>query len=436
MIGSTTTTPGLKLETHLWVTSRCCSMPPYVGRAAWNCNRPLLTHGLRSMPIERMLRTICFGDSSKAKYRQRSPRRHAASTKCAATLVLPAPDVPDRRMLLPRKKPWPPSMPSSRVMPVEIRVLGAAWSRPSEEMGSTDIPFSSMRNGYSFVPCVEPRYLTMRRRRVEISSRIRWSSRITQSETNSSMPCRVSLSGPSRSAVMTVVRPCCLSHPNSRRISARRIRGFGNSAKSASSVSRTTRRAPTRRTASAMRMKRPSRSNSPVSEISAREMDTWSRNSFFSATRRFRSKPSDRAFSARSGIVSSNEMNTPGSPYCVAPRTRNSSPNIVFPAPAPPLTSVGRPLGRPPPVISSRPWMPVRVFRSLAVERGRGVFRRVTCMVLTGQAGASRWPRASGEPGDCADPAVGRRESRRPPSRASASAPGPTRHGRCPAAVV
>src|ERR1035438_4353777 len=42
----------------------------------------------------------------------------------------------------------------------------------------------------------------MRRRRVEISSRMRWSSRITQSETNSSMPCRVSLSGWSRSAVM------------------------------------------------------------------------------------------------------------------------------------------------------------------------------------------------------------------------------------------
>ena len=72
------------------------------------------------------------------------------------------------------------------------------------------MPCSSMRNGYSFVPWVDPRYLTMRRRRVEISSRMRWSSTITQSETNSSMPCRVSLSGRSRSAVMTVVSPLLL----------------------------------------------------------------------------------------------------------------------------------------------------------------------------------------------------------------------------------
>src|SRR5687767_3813429 len=97
-------------------------------------------------------------------------------------------------------------------------------------------------------------------------------------------------------------------------------------------------------------------------------------NSFLSATSRPRSKPSDEAFLVRSGIVSSNEMKTPGSPYCTAPRTRNSSPNIVFPAPAPPLISVGRPAGKPPPVISSRPWMPVRDFRSVLMETGRAFF--------------------------------------------------------------
>src|ERR1700675_2979442 len=133
-------------------------------------------------------------------------------------------------------------MPSNRAMPLDTRSVDASWSRPSEEIGRTEIPWSSMRNGYSFVPWVDPRYLMMRRRRVEISSRIRWSSRITQSETNSSMPCRVSLSGWSRSAVMTVVNPFCLSQLNRRRISARRIPGFGNSPKSASMVSRTTRR--------------------------------------------------------------------------------------------------------------------------------------------------------------------------------------------------
>src|SRR5450759_5107516 len=180
-------------------------------------------------------------------------------------------------------------MPSNRSMPVETRAAGAAWSRPSEEIGRTEMPCSSMRNGYSFVPWVDPRYLTTRRRRVEISSRIRWSSTITQSETNSSMPCRVSLSGRSRSAVMTVVNSFCLSQPNRRRISARRIPGFGISPKSASMVSRTIRRAPTLWTASAIRMKRPSRSYSPVSPNSLRVMDTWSTNSFFSATSRSRS---------------------------------------------------------------------------------------------------------------------------------------------------
>jgi len=63
--------------------------------------------------------------------------------------------------------------------------------------------------------------------------------------------CRVSLSGRSRSAVMTVVNPFCLSQSNRRRISARRIPGFGISPKSASMVSRTIRRAPTLWTASA-----------------------------------------------------------------------------------------------------------------------------------------------------------------------------------------
>ena len=63
----------------------------------------LAPSGSRSMPIERMLRMIWLGDSSNAKYRQRSPRRQAASTKCAARLVLPVPAVPETSTLLPRK---------------------------------------------------------------------------------------------------------------------------------------------------------------------------------------------------------------------------------------------------------------------------------------------------------------------------------------------
>ena len=51
------------------------------------------------------------------------------------------------------------------------------------------MPWSSMRKGYSLVPCAEPRYLTTRSRRVVTWSCTRLSSRMTQSETYSSSPC-------------------------------------------------------------------------------------------------------------------------------------------------------------------------------------------------------------------------------------------------------
>jgi hypothetical protein len=52
-------------------------------------------------------------------------------------------------------------------MPVGSRSIDAAWARPLEVIGITVIRCSSMRNGYSLVPWAEPRYLTMRKRRVE-----------------------------------------------------------------------------------------------------------------------------------------------------------------------------------------------------------------------------------------------------------------------------
>ena len=70
----------------------------------------------------------------------------------------------------------------------------------------------------------------------------------------------------------------------------------------------------------------------------------------------------ERTLSVSSRALSSNIMNTPGSPNCVAPRTRNSIASIVLPQPALPHTSVGRPDGKPPPVMASRPVMPVRNF--------------------------------------------------------------------------
>src|SRR5579863_7629203 len=57
-------------------------------------------------------------------------------------------------------------------------------------------------------------------------------------------------------------------------------------------------------------------------------------------------------------------MHTPGSPYRTAPCTRNSIANKLLPHPALPHTRVTRPLGRPPPVTSSSPWIPVGAFAS------------------------------------------------------------------------
>ena len=80
---------------------------------------------------------------------------------------------------------------------------------------------------------------------------------------------------------------------------------------------------------------------------------------------RGRSRGSGRS-AASSSAVSSKAMKTPGSPNSAAPRTRNSMPKSVLPQPAPPQTSVGRPRGSPPPVISSRPGMPVGRLRQFA----------------------------------------------------------------------
>src|SRR4030095_7261174 len=52
-------------------------------------------------------------------------------------------------------------------------------------------------------------------------------------------------------------------------------------------------------------------------------------------------------------------MKTPGSWNSTAPRRRNSAASRVLPQPAPPHTKVGRPRGKPPSVISSKPLMPV-----------------------------------------------------------------------------
>src|SRR3954449_7532791 len=59
-------------------------------------------------------------------------------------------------------------------------------------------------------------------------------------------------------------------------------------------------------------------------------------------------------------------MNTPGSSNCVTPFTRNVSAKSVLPQPAAPHTSDGRPVGRPPKVIASKPVIPVGALGSMA----------------------------------------------------------------------
>ncbi len=67
--------------------------------------------------MDRMLRRSWSADSSYAKYTHRSPRAQVARARSAATLVFPAPAVPEVSTVLPRKYPAPPSISSRPRMP-------------------------------------------------------------------------------------------------------------------------------------------------------------------------------------------------------------------------------------------------------------------------------------------------------------------------------
>ena len=99
-----------------------------------------------------MLRRICCGDSSKAKYMHFALRMQVAFAKEAAMLVLPVPAVPETKMLLPLKNPLPPNIPSSEGIPVEIRFVDTFLSSFNDVTGKTVMPSSSIKKGYSLVP--------------------------------------------------------------------------------------------------------------------------------------------------------------------------------------------------------------------------------------------------------------------------------------------
>ena len=130
--------------------------------------------------------------------------------------------------------------------------------------GGTENPRAVIRNGYSLVWCADPRYLTTRSHRVETSFRMRWSSVITQSDTYSSIPCRVDAPLSPRSAVTIAVTARSFSQRNSRTSSARTTACAWNAPNSASIVSSITRLAPIRLIVSPSSKNSGSKSNSPV----------------------------------------------------------------------------------------------------------------------------------------------------------------------------
>ena len=88
-----------------------------------------------------------------------------------------------------------------------------------------------------------------------------------------------------------------------------------------------------------------------------------------------------RTLSTRSCSVSSKVTKSPGSPI-FAPCVRKARAKSVLPHPGPPHTSVGRPSGTPPSVISSNPSMPVGTLRSAGPGRvEERTFRRRTVRV-------------------------------------------------------
>src|SRR5829696_1115686 len=109
------------------------------------------------------------------------------------------------------------------------------------------------------------------------------------------------------------------------------------------------------------RIKRPSRSYSPVSSISVRSICTWSIFTKRSFCNFSRLNPKEGTFMDSSSGFSSKAINTPGTPNSIAPLIINSIESKVLPQPAAPQTREGLPFGSPPPVISSKPAIPVGV---------------------------------------------------------------------------
>ncbi len=234
------------------------------------------------------------------------------------------------------------------------------------------MPFSSIRNGYSFVPCVLPRYLTMRRRRVDTCS---LHAVVEQDDAVGDVLLEplarelalAALAGDDRgdALVLQPAKQAAQLRAQERLVGEAAEEGLERVEHHALGADRVD--------------GKPEPQEQALEVVLAGFLDLacarCGRGRRRSCPRRSSSRGRSRASArsaTRSSCVSSKAMNTPGSSNSSAPRSRNSMASSVLPQPAAPQTRVGRPRGRPPNVISSRPAIPVGAFANAP----RGVLAR------------------------------------------------------------
>ena len=387
---------GWNSRINLCISARCISRPNAVGRAGdgtcsksrlhprlqVDADRAHVAHDLaRATP-----RTRSRGSARRAGRRRRKVRRQAGLAGAGRAR---------RERCCPGSTPLPPSIVvEPRDAGGDRARCGAGWSSPSDVIGSTESPARRSgtdtrwsRGGAAVLDDAQAP-----RRDWSVT---RWSRRITQSETYSSMPCRVRVPSP-RSPVMTAVTPLSLSQ---RTGAAARRAGCAWFVQPAEQRLDRVEHDPL----GADRIDRVAEPDEQPFEIvfaglldlAAVDLDVVDRRLLARATSWSRSNPSERDV-LRPGPrrVSSNAHEHAGlAEVRGAARPGTHARAASCRSPAPPQTSVGRPRGKPPPVISSSPRMPVGAFRerlrpadggfacSLALLSGYEYFEVHSCVI-------------------------------------------------------
>ena len=168
-IPSSTATAGGSSSMSLASMARWVSGPSADARAAQTRNRPLSICGRKSKPIDRILRRNWSGDSSNKTSKACSPRWQAECTRCALEGRLARARAPAHHERRSSEQPAAQHMVEAGYARGDPLVRGVVVEGV-DVTGSTTKPLAEIRNGYSLVPCADPRYLITRSRRVEISS--------------------------------------------------------------------------------------------------------------------------------------------------------------------------------------------------------------------------------------------------------------------------